>query len=631
MNAPRRDVPCELRFRLRVGEISLHPIALRKGWLWFTAGLAVALALGVIAYVTYDLFPPWLRHAQDADARWLQRTVAIGFLDGLLVAYGISAMFAVVGMLILVLSWRRTAGRWNDVRPRLLVLGISVLVSLVALELGAAAWQTWLHRKPRLPAVGRQVNVARPEDNDNIGSHIGAAPTLPDRLPDRTSGVDTKSSPLKILVIGESSGRGEPYNPWLSVGQIVAWRLEEVFPGRKIEADIWAKGGADLEMAHNTLSALRNRPDALIVYAGHNEFATRVAWMRDVEYYLDADRLPRALGFPFFASLQRLSPLCRLIAETRERQRIDMVPPRVVTRELVDRPICTSAEKAAILSDFGIRLEAIASYCETIGTLPIFIIPPSNDAGFDPSRSILAPDVPRSGRVAFARSVAQARALETKDCAAAMRIDRELVSAHPEFAEAHYRLARLLEQTGCWDEARDHYIAARECDAFPLRCPDPFRQAYRDVAARHPNVLLVDGPKVLENKSRHGIVDYQFFHDAQHPNLRGYAALAEDVLNQLGERRAFCWPQAAPVPFVDVEACARHFQLDARRWETVCARGAGFFRHTTYARYDPKFRAQQVLAYERAATALRAGVPPADAGIPGWPFPPKLSRTRIIP
>ena len=79
----------------------------------------------------------------------------------------------------------------------------------------------------------------------------------------RTGPRDVDAMPFEILVIGESSGRGEPYHPWLSVGQIVAWRLEQVFPGRPIDVDIWATGGATLEMMHNKLADLRYRPDAL--------------------------------------------------------------------------------------------------------------------------------------------------------------------------------------------------------------------------------------------------------------------------------------------------------------------------------------------------------------------------------
>jgi len=331
-------------------------------------------------------------------------------------------------------------------------------------------------------------------------------------------------------------------------------------------------------------------------------------------------------------SFLRFSPLCQLVMETRERQRLDMMPPRKSTRELVDGPVCTAAEASEIFADFRRRLDAIAGYCETMGTLPILIIPPSNDGGYDPSRSILAPETPRSERVTFARAVARARAMEGKDRALAVRLDRELVDRHPEFAETHYRLARLLEQTGNWEEARQHYVQSRERDAMPLRCPEPLRQAYREVVARHPAVLLVDGPRVLEAKSAHGIVDDHFFHDAQHPNLQGYAALAADVINQLGARCAFGWPEATPVPVVDVEACHRHFGIDAPRWSEICRREAKFFGFSATIRYDPKFRKERAAAYLRAAVALWEGWDPAEAGIPGWVLPPKpASSHRIAP
>ena len=95
-------------------------------------------------------------------------------------------------------------------------------------------------------------------------------------------------------MIGESSGRGEPYHPWLSVAQIAAWRLEKVFPGSTIQVDMWATGGAILETMHKKLAGLTYRPDALMVYVGHNEFQGRYAWMREVDHYLG--RRPCARG-----------------------------------------------------------------------------------------------------------------------------------------------------------------------------------------------------------------------------------------------------------------------------------------------------------------------------------------------
>ena len=602
--------------------------------------LILLVALGVGGYAAYQLVPAWLGFLVGSDSDPLRKWAGLHFVEAMLFAYPLALAASTLGTVVLVFVIVRSRSRarrggfsaavGTSLRARLLVLCLSSLLSLAALEAGAALWRSRLHQNPELSVVIPPPRVV--SEGDSPGPQKDGEPDLPSRFNDQEAATAGAARPLRILVIGESSGRGEPYHPWLSVGQIVGWRLEKVFPGRPIEVDIWADGGAVLEIMHKKLADLTYRPDALIVYVGHNEYQGRYAWMRDVEYYVDGDRvsnrIPRFLAANSFL---RFSPLCQLLEETRERQRLDTIPPHTVTRDLIDRPVCTKAESRALEDDFRRRLEAIAVYCESIRTLPIFIIPASNDAGWEPSRSVLPAETPRAERTAFARDVAHAIALEGKDSAEAIRIDRELLKRHPDFAETHFRLARLLEQTGRWVEAKDHYTQARELDGFPLRCPEPFRQVYRDVAARHPFVLLVDGPKVLEAKSRHGFTDAQFFHDAQHPNLRGYVALAEDLMKQLGARRAFGWPAEMPVPIVDVAACVRHFGIDSARWAQIASREAWFFRVTAYIRYDPQFRNQIAADYDQAEAAIKAGREPALAAMPGWPVPPRPSSSHRIP
>ena len=54
---------------------------------------------------------------------------------------------------------------------------------------------------------------------------------------------------------------GEPYRPWISPGQIVAWRLAEAIPARRFECEILAWLGDSLEMQHRKLAALKRRPE----------------------------------------------------------------------------------------------------------------------------------------------------------------------------------------------------------------------------------------------------------------------------------------------------------------------------------------------------------------------------------
>jgi hypothetical protein len=366
---------------------------------------------------------------------------------------------------------------------------------------------------------------------------------------------------------------------------------------------------------HQKLARLTHWPDVLLVFSGHNEFWARYSWTRSPPHYCDEQDYKAVSSLVDL--LQRTSPISRLILETLDRQSVDLIPRPVITRQLVDWPTCTERERADMLADFKHRVESITAFCESIGTLPICIIPGSNDGDFEPSRSVLPSSADRNVREAFARAFLRAREQEKSDATQAIAAYRALLAAEPRFAESHYRLARLLERAGACDEARSHYIQAREDDAMPMRCPEAFRQAYRDVAARHSGLILVDSTRVFEPLSPHRILDDHLFHDAQHPTLRGYIALAQDVLNQLHDRHALGWSAGAAAPVIDPAECARHFQLDQKRWVEVCERSALFYEVTAYIRYDPTERKDREMAYRKAARFVTSGKPPEQAGITG--------------
>ena len=127
------------------------------------------------------------------------------------------------------------------------------------------------------------------------------------------------------------------------MGQIVAWQLERVLPGRRVQVDMRAECGAILEGMHQKLAGLTYRPDALLLFSGHNEFESRFTWRRNIRYYVDEQ-----LATPVATMLEcalRWSPFCRLILETQERQRLDATPDPIIKRQLVDQPVCSRQER----------------------------------------------------------------------------------------------------------------------------------------------------------------------------------------------------------------------------------------------------------------------------------------------
>ncbi len=326
----------------------------------------------------------------------------------------------------------------------------------------------------------------------------------------------------------------------------------------------------------------------------------------------------------YHASLS--SPFCRMIYEIVSKNRLDGPPSSLKRHRLIEPPQCSPSERAEVVDDFRRRLEAIVAYCDRIGCLPVLIIPPGNDGGFEPSRSVLPPTVGPAERRRVAQAYQAAREAEATDPSRALALYRGLADRHPGFAEAHFRLARLLERAGAWPEANAHYIRARDDDGFLLRVSTPLERAYREVAARH-TCILIDGPRELRAMSPHAILDDHIMQDAHHPTLMGQIGLARAVLRALHARREFGWPEGA-APVVEPGECVTHFGLDRAMWLAVCERTKIHYRNLAGTRFDPAERLARAAAYDRAARLIAEGTPPEETGVTGLglrpaPTPPE--------
>jgi lysophospholipase L1-like esterase len=575
-------------------------------------GIAVLGAMAVFAGI---LVPAWVPAYLPTIAPRDGVAAALRLLRLLYVGLLIATPPAIAAMgIAMAAARRRGSPRARAALARGMAAGLSLALGMAIAE-GASAVRLRAMRvhEPRL-----RERFDDPPQRPLVSS---GAPTLRDEFPDAAVDADRT---VDIIVVGESSAHGDPYDRWLSVGEIVAWKLREAIPGRRFSFRCLARPGTHLDEMHQRLEELERRPDLAILYAGHNEFSMRHDWSRDVPYYLDRkSRRPPPIPIEGLATV---SPVCRLIDETIGRRLRSVAPVRTPGRQLVDVPIYDEAEYAEILRDFRRRLEAMTSYLERMGATVVLVIPPGNDADFEPNRSFLPAATPEDERAAFAAEVRAARELEGSDPDAAASAYRRLIDRQPGFAETHYRLARLEEAAGHREEAARHYVAARDRDGLPVRCMSEFQDAYREVAARHPRAILVDGPAVLRGVSGRPAAGDNCFTDGFHPSLIGYTELAEAILRGLHARRAFGWGAGAPAPPPEVTpaACARRFGMDPTRWVEVCEYAAWFYLHGARVRFEPTDRLAHRARYERAIERLQAGDDPDDLGVPGI-------GTKIIP
>jgi len=543
--------------------------------------LAGMVWLGVLVFLAVCLGPPWFDASIPIAMR--RRTV-VQLLLAAQVTYGVLLATVPVALIALTVALHRARqrGRRGPWLIRGLALGVAVSFSMAMAEGVAAAWLAWT----RVPMPRLKTRFSDPPDQNTVN----------------------------ILVLGASSAFGVPYQDWFSVAEIIAWKLRAAIPDRRFAIECLARPGLTLDKIHFWMMSMQHRPDLVILYAGHNEFDSRYNWSHAAFHYTDEIPLHR-LTFESFA--RQYSPLCRLIQQTIGIYRISIPPPRHVTRQLVDVPVYTAAEYAERLHDFRTRLEVMVSYCERLGALVVLVPPPGNDADFEPNRSFLSAQTPRAERLAFARAFEAAREIEPADAVRAIAAYRALLERQPGFADAHYRLAHLLEAAGRRDEANQHYVTARDHDGFPMRCTSDFLHAYHEVAARHPRAILVDAPELFRTLSPRGTLGDEFFADGLHPSLIGFTELARAILQGLHSRRALGWPANGKSPELTPAECAAHFGMDNKRWASICAYVVWFCQMTAYIRYDPSERLAKATRFREAQHQLERGSSPDALQIPG--------------
>ncbi len=545
--------------------------------------------------------------------------IAIGFETLYVAAAGAGAIGLTVA-LIAARSKRPRTPRRRLMLLRTLAVSGSILLAVALAEAATAVWKSAL-RSPQSAA-----QVAWRNDRAEEIAAIKSA----HKITLRTQFPDPPGDPaIDILTLGESSAEGVPYAYWVSLTRLLEWRLGEVFPGRKIQSRVLAVSGETLAGEHAMLEFLERRPDLFLIYCGHNEITARISGSRDLPYYHDA--LDPGVWDRLVAGVESVSQVCGFAREQVDRCRIAIPRPRYGDRYVIDTPSYTEAEHARLLADFRDRLDTIVAYGTRLGAVVVLIAPAANDADYEPNRSYLSPDTPRAERDRFRGAFLAARALESGPPGPALDTFSKLAAQHPEFAEAHYRMAIQLGRLGRFEEAYQEYIRARDRDGYPMRLQSVFQQVYADVARKH-GALLIDMQTYFHAIGAHGLLDDHLFHDAMHPSLRGQIALAQAVLVCLRARGAFGWPASLAVAPIDPRDCVDHFGLIPAAWRYLCTWGIMFYDLTYPMRYDRTLRLAKRKAFADAVTSIDAGVLPEAVGLPniGTPEPVPIVRPEAL-
>jgi len=318
----------------------------------------------------------------------------------------------------------------------------------------------------------------REEANDMIGRSVAeflvgqviGASSVPSAARD--------ARPFMLYVLGESTAFGEPYHTFFDLGRLVSYLFGGTINGRPVIVHNLAGVGISSEDVLKTARDIPNEASLVLAYTGHNEF-------------LDYDR-----------------------EHDLEKQK----------RAICDVPTVSENRREKVIEKYAANIEKLILLMKKKRVPLILSTQVSNTANWEPNRSVLDD---RGNRATVERLVQEAELhLQIGNIPAAKESYLKVLESEPRFAWAHKRVGDCLFVEKVFDDARKHYVQARDYDGNPYRAMTRQNDILCDMAAKH-GVPLVDAVARFRAQHSHGLVGFNIMLDNCHPTVRGYIVLAD--------------------------------------------------------------------------------------------------------
>lgn len=315
--------------------------------------------------------------------------------------------------------------------------------------------------------------------------------------------VDKPAEAFRVFVVGGSSTAGFPYHFYHSFSEGLRARMQHAAPGRTIEVVNLGLSAVNSYTLWDLRQALvEAQPDAIVIYAGHNEYYGAFGVGSTVY----------SLGNRIW--LKRLTLRLKHTALYTALAGLLAPPPTAPPRQTMMARVVGDAALAYGGVRYHLGLEQYARNMGDVLTtfaeadIPVFLGLLTSNLKDQPP---LGDDV--AAQAAYAEG------------------------------QAHFEAGRL-------PEAHVAYRVAKEQDGLRFRAPEGMNETLTRLAEAGLGVL-VDVPARARAGSTSGIPDNGFFDDHLHPNAAGHAAIADAFYAQMQPRWPWMRPGPAPEALLD--------------------------------------------------------------------------------
>ncbi len=316
---------------------------------------------------------------------------------------------------------------------------------------------------------------------------------------------DKPSNGIRLFVLGGSTAAGFPYGNNLMFSRILNVRLQEAFPDRKIEIVNTAMSATNTYTQLDFLDEiLAQKPDAILVYSGHNEFYG-------------------ALGVASRESLGQSPVVARAYLKLR-RLKLFVLAQDAVGLVRGVRKQNADYDPSATLMERMVGAKAI----------------PLDSRLYRQGTRQFAENLDRVYQKAHAAGVP----IVISELVSNVRDQRPFVSVATGLAPAAdlvFRDAQALEREGDHEQANRLYTKAKDLDALRFRASEEFNEIIHETARRYGGAVVPMKSR-FEAASPEGIIGDHLMVDHLHPNVDGCFLMAEAFFDTIRDAKVIDLP-----------------------------------------------------------------------------------------
>ncbi len=308
----------------------------------------------------------------------------------------------------------------------------------------------------------------------------------------------------RIFVLGESTTAGFPYGNNLTFTRILNRRLSDAFPEKQIEVINTAMTAINSYAQLDFMDEiLRQQPDAILIYSGHNEFYG-------------------ALGV---GSMESFGKQRWIVKTTLYLQRFKTY--------LLFSDIVTNIKNLFSNGTSEINTgDSSATLMERIVENKII---PLDSEDYETGKNQFKENIREIIKLAKDNGVE----VIISDLISNIRDNppfESVKSDNSQSAEEVYQAALDLERQAKYDEARNAFYKAKDLDALRFRAPEDFNDIIYDLAAEY-KIPVVPMKTYFESESPNRIIGNNLMHEHLHPNIEGYFIMADAFFNSMRKEK----------------------------------------------------------------------------------------------